>query len=187
MDRASLRKKHKNIRLNIPREKSLKKSEKIANNLFSLSEYKNAENIMVYFSANGEVLTDEIIERAKKDGKRLFAPVVCDNFEMEAVEFKDNGDLSVGSYNITEPKGDKKISPEGLDLIIVPGVVFGKNMHRLGYGRGYYDRFLKKIGKNTIKAGISFSENIILNVTPGEFDVPLDMIICEECILRKDK
>ena len=86
---------------------------------------------------------------------------------------------------LMEPKHDllKKANIEDIDLIIVPGVVFDKHCNRIGFGAGYYDRFLSKRAKNTPTIGIAYDYQIIDKISIGEYDVPLDFIITEKRII----
>ena len=182
MDKNLLRQEHKKMRLMQDKSEAEFKSKKICEALFSLPQYQTAEKIMVYLSAKGEVLTDEIILRAQKDGKKLSAPVCRENFSMDAVRFSSFSDLKEGAFHILTPSGDEIFSPEELDLIIVPGCVYGRNMHRIGYGKGYYDRFIKR-AKNAMVIGLSYSFNLIESVPISEFDMPLNIIITENEVI----
>ena len=73
---------------------------------------------------------------------------------------------------------------EEIDLLIVPGSVFGRNKHRIGYGKGYYDRFIEKTNDTCTKVGICFSDNLIDAVPYSEFDKKLDIIITENEIIN---
>lgn len=182
MDKLILRTEHKNKRLAQDKTDAKNKSHKICETLFSLPEYKKAKKIMVYLSAKGEVLTHEIIVRAKADGKELSAPVCRENSLMDAVRFSDFEDLKEGAFHILAPTGNETFLPEELDLIIAPGCVFGRNKHRIGYGKGYYDRFIKK-AKNACTVGLAYSFNLIDSVPKGEFDMPLNIIITENEVI----
>ena len=100
---------------------------------------KKAQTIMVYMSCRGEADTLKIIEKSIDDGKKLCAPVCIDKKTMVAKSFDDLSQLIKGAYGILEPVGD---IVKNIDLILVPGVAFNENLHRIGYGAGYYDRFL---------------------------------------------
>lgn len=183
MDKSLLRQLHIKKRLTLSEGEAEKISKKIAERLFLTDIYKNAESIMVYISAKGEVLTDTIIAQALADKKRLFAPVCRENFMMDAVGFNSPTDLKTGKYGICAPVGNKIIPPEKIDLVIVPGCVFSKSKHRIGYGKGYYDRFLAKLSKTSKTVGICYSFNLETVIPTGEFDMPLDIIITENEVI----
>ena len=182
MDKQLLRKEHKNLRCAQRETEAKSKSHKICEKLFLLPQYKNAQNIMVYLSAKGEVMTNEIILRALDDGKKLSAPVCRENSLMDAVHFSSFSDLKEGAFHILAPAGSEIFSPNELDLIITPGVVFGKNMHIIGYGKGYYDRFFC-LAENAYKVGLCYGFNLIKHVPEGKYDMPLDIIITENEVI----
>lgn len=178
MKKDDLRKHYKRLRLKMSEDKRNEKSKKIAERLFNLTAYKTAKSIMVYLSANGEVKTQDIILNALADGKRLYAPVCGINSSMEAVRFSSLDDLTAGKYGILCPKGSEKAKADEIDLIVVPGCVFGRNMHRIGYGKGYYDRFIRR-AKNAKTVGVCFAEGLIFAVPAENYDMPLNFIITE--------
>lgn len=157
------------------------KNEKIIKTLINQQFYKNAKTIMTYVSYNDEVDTHKLIEKMLDDKKILCAPRCISKTEMEARKFESLSDLSVGAYGILEPAGEVI---EDFDLIIVPGVGFSENLHRIGYGAGYYDRFLK--GKKAVTAGL-FYELQKCDFQDDTFDCPLDYIITEEKIYKRRK
>lgn len=158
-----------------------KKDEKIFKTLMNQQFYKSAKSIMTYISYNSEVDTHKLIEKMLLDEKNLYAPCCISKTEMEARRFECFSDLSVGAYGILEPVGE--IATD-FDLIIVPGVAFSENLHRIGYGAGYYDRFLKE--KNTLAVGL-FYEIQKCEFLADSCDYPLDYIITEEKIYQRSK
>lgn len=182
MEKSLLRKKHKSLRLAQNEDILKKKSEAIFSRLKSFDFYKKSKNIMLYLSLRGEVETSPIISDLLFLNKNLYAPVCDENYAMRAVHFSSFDDLVSGKYGILVPKGSEEIAPEHLDLIIVPGCVFGRNLHRIGYGKGYYDRFLKG-APFAKKVGLSFSVNIENEVSFSQFDVPMDVIITEDEVI----
>ena len=183
MEKTDLRTHHLKLRHNMTDSERAKKSEEIIKKLKSLPCYKNAKNIMVYLSAKGEVKTESFIKQALSDGKKLASPVCRESFLMDGVIFSDFSDLILGKYNILAPKGEETMPACDIDLLIVPGSVFGRNKHRIGYGKGYYDRFIEKTNNRCIKVGICFSDNLIDAVPYSEFDKTLDVIITENEII----
>lgn len=157
------------------------KDEKIFKTLINQQFYKSAKSIMTYISYNGEVDTHKLIEKMLLDEKSLYAPKCVSKTEMEARKFERFSDLSVGAYGILEPVGDVC---QDFDLIIVPGVAFSESLHRIGYGAGYYDRFLK--GKKAVTVGL-FYEIQKCEFIADSCDYPLDYIITEENIYKRSK
>ena len=136
---------------------------------------------MTYISYNGEVDTRCLIDKMLKDQKTLCAPKCVDTHNIEARKFINESELETGAYGILEPTG-KKISD--IDLIIVPGVAFNGRLHRIGYGAGYYDRFLKK--SNAVTCGL-FYEIQRADFLEEQEDISLDYIITEKSIYEKGR
>ena len=96
---------------------------------------------------------------------------------MEAVEINDGGGLTLNQYGIPEPLGGRIINPEIIDLVFVPLIAFDTRGFRVGYGKGYYDRFLKRCREDCCTVGFSFFEAVDPPGDIREFDVPLDFCI----------
>lgn len=163
-------------------------SDEIEDNLFSLDEFKNAKNIMFYASFQKEVDTHETIKALlEKKEKRIFVPYVLKNNPLLNVsELKNFNELTPKTFSILEPKEKfmRESDPEKMDLIIVPGLVFGKDGNRIGYGYGYYDRFLKNLKKKIVKVGLSYDFQLLDKIPSEEHDVPMDIIVTEKKIVR---
>ncbi len=112
-------------------------------------------------------------------------PIVRNDQKMEFVSCNPNTVLQKGPYGILEPQEGKVILPTDFDVIIVPMVAFDENLYRLGYGKGYYDRYLKNT--NALKIGVAFECQKVCDIIPNQYDVPMDIIITEKKIYRKDK
>ena len=179
MTKEFLRKEKLSARKNI--ENKEKKDAVILNTLINQSFYKNAETVVTYISYNGEVDTKNLIKKMFSDKKCLYAPKCVSKSEMVAQKFESFSDLTVGAYGILEPTGE--ICAD-FDLIIVPGVAFSEDLHRIGYGAGYYDRFLK--GKKAVTVGL-FYEIQKCEFESGAYDLPLDYIITEEKVYKRSK
>ena len=175
----------------LAKEEGKEKSEKIKENFFALDEFKKSKNIMFYVSFNSEVSTIEIIkELLIKKEKNVIVPFVQKNNPiLQLSELRNVNELAAKTFGILEPKEDyiREFSYKNLDLIILPGIVFDQNRHRIGYGYGYYDRFLKKLDKSTIKIGFAFDFQLVEKIPEERHDVPVDIVITEERVLRVQK
>jgi 5-formyltetrahydrofolate cyclo-ligase len=152
--------------------------EKLLENKF----YKNSKVIFTYVSFGGEVDTLKFIERALTDGKTICVPKVISKKEgMEAYKINSLNDLEKGFYGILEPKGNAElIDPSEIDMIIMPGVAFDKTNGRIGYGGGFYDRFLRRVSPDTGKIALSYAFQIFDSIPTEEFDEKVDFIITNE-------
>ncbi len=160
----------------------LQKSLLIWDRLLALAEFQKAKNMMVYLSKEEEVATHKGIQELLKEGKQLYAPKVEDG-QLFAYPFERWEDLKPGSFGILEPQTPFPSLPGELDLILVPALGFSKNGHRIGYGKGYYDHFLKQCA--AVKIGLAFHEQIINNEGPFEedHDIAMDFIITDQALL----
>ena len=115
----------------------------IFNKLTQLEVFKTCQILFIYVSRNAEVDTIKIIKHAFELGKTVCVPKCFDNSEMKAYEIKSLDDLEIGSFNILESKSYcKEIDKSKIDLAVVPCVTCDVDNNRLGYGKGFYDRFL---------------------------------------------
>ncbi len=146
-------------------------SENIVQNIRGLDLYKSSKNVMLFYPTKYEVNLLLLLE----DDKNFYFPRV--NGENLHVCRYNTGDILIKSeYNILEPCSEG-VSAEVLDLVIVPALMFDKNGFRLGYGGGYYDRFLAKYSKNFKTIGV-IPKNLYQKSLPTEeFDVPVDVVI----------
>lgn len=143
--------------------------------------YQESNNIMLYSAFRNEVATGVVLKKALADGKVVLFPRVEEREEMTARKISSPKDLVVGSYGILEPSLDCEISTD-VDLLLVPGVAFDRLGYRLGYGVGYYDRFLKKsIVK--YRVGLAFEFQVIARLPRDNYDERLDYLVTEKGIL----
>lgn len=163
-------------------------SDKIIQKIYDSPFYKNASTIMTFISFGDEVDTHEFIKTSIKNGKKIVVPItVPEKKELKLSQVKDFSELEIGHYNILTPKEEflRFVDPKDVDLIIVPGVAFDREGYRIGYGGGYYDRFLSsKVKENVPKISIAFSLQIIDKVPREHFDIPVDYIYTEKEIIN---
>ncbi len=176
-----------NKRNALEKEEVSNKSTVIINKVFSLSQYNNADLIFCYIDFRNEVETKEFINTCLKAGKRVAVPLITslDGIKaMHACEITSAADdLKTGYYGILEPVKDRPVPVDSIDLAIIPGVAFDKSLNRLGFGKGFYDRFLPKLKKRCLKVGIAFEIQIADAVPTSEYDVKLDVLITEERVI----
>lgn len=188
MDKKSLRKQYLEKRSNLPMNIVEEKSDIITNRLLSLDIYKNSSFIMSYVSFRKEVRTKTLMISSLNKGKRIGVPItVPETKELIVSELKDfHRELSLGYYNILTPKSQyiRIVSPDIVNLVIVPGAVFDKDGYRVGYGGGYYDRFLKKLNKDSIKLGLAYDLQLTDSVPKDDYDIPVDYILTESQFIK---
>lgn len=160
-------------------------SDRIINKLCESSFYKESKIIMTFISFGHEVNTHNFVKNSLNNNKRITVPITFpESNEIKPSEILDFDELEVGFYNILTPKEEfhRFIDPNEVDLIIVPGLAFDRKGYRVGYGGGYYDRFLSKYPKAT-KIGLAFDLQMIDQVPRDEFDIAVDYIITENEII----
>ncbi len=176
----AFRKQYKKIRADIS-DKDVK-SRQIAENLLESMSYKYAKVILVYYAKADEPDTVLIAETALRDGKAVYFPKSYADGIMKFYRAYSLEELDDGMFGIKEPNENaEEYTPCGTaELCIVPGVCFDHNGYRIGYGKGYYDRFLSKF--KGISAGLAFSECISDEPVPFEkrHDKQLNLIISEK-------
>lgn len=174
MNKDQLRKKYKDIRNNIKdkHSKSLIINKKVINSHY----FKNAKIVGLYANISSEVDTSLLINICLKD-KVLALPKV-NKGTMDFYIINNLNDLEKGSFNILEPKEHcQKINANDMDLIIVPGIVFDLNNYRIGYGKGYYDKYLKNY--QHVSLGIAYNEQIVDYIDHDTFDMKLTAIFTQ--------
>lgn len=166
-------------------------SQKITEKLLSMNCIKDANTIMLYLDFNNEVSTYSLIKKLLNLGKIVSSPITLKEerklIPSQITDLK-NG-IQYGAYNIREPKPEcsPAINIKDLDVVIVPAVAYDKNCYRLGYGGGFYDRFLENLRKDAVTIGIAFDLQIFDEVPKEAHDAQLDYIVTESRILTPNK
>ncbi len=179
-----LRKKYIALRNSIPKTKLEEYSFKILSSLFCLDEYKKAEAIFTYINTGSEIITLPLIEKALKDKKTVALPVVGKNEgEMFFIKITDVNKLKPNKYSILEPEFCEKniASANDKTLSIIPGLVFSADKHRIGYGGGYYDRFMAQ-NKTLANIALAMDFQVIQTLPYEKFDISVDKIITQSKI-----
>jgi len=187
-----LRKKWMKKRKKVAKKEGDIKSKIISKKILSLKEIKESKNIMIYVSYRSEVSTNKLIISLLNNNKRIFAPYcIKDEKRMEVVEIENpDQDLEKGAYGIKEPAKrirNNKVDPKNLDIVVVPAVAFSKSGYRVGYGGGYYDRFLERLANKTISIGINYEEMLFDKVPKEDHDLAVDMVVTDKRLLRINK
>lgn len=152
-------------------EKSAKLGE-----LFAASElYKNAKTIYGYMPYNQEVRTVPMLERALRDGKRVAVPK-CYGDEMRFIYMDDLSKVEKGYANIPEPIADEPVADDETALVLMPGLAFDPEGHRIGYGGGFYDKFLAQEPKHPTLA-LCYDFQMLEKLETEEFDIPVDTVL----------
>lgn len=151
-------------------------SEKIQKRLSKIFSFKNAKKIGAYYPVGSEVLTQDIIQELLSKGKEVYLPKVIGG-NMEFRKIMDFSSLEIGSFDIMEPKEECPVN-NNLDVILVPTVGISQTGVRLGYGHGFYDKFLAK--NKTVAISLTLEKQIIKNIPKSDHDIIMDWIVTED-------
>ncbi len=153
--------------------------------IFKFIDKSKSQNKIVggYFPINYEVDDLDILKEFEKKNYTICMPVIKKNFQMDFYKWNFKDPLIINRYGIPEPCPSNLLYP---DIILVPLVAFDKNLYRLGYGGGYYDRFIEKIDKkkSSQKIGLALSCQKIKKVPITQYDKKLDSIVTEKYYLK---
>ena len=183
--KTELRQKYRRLRQEMPKEIRDQHDADIAAQVRRLWQYQSNAVLLVYVSTTIEVDTHRIIRQALEDGKRVAVPrCVPDSRNMEFYYIHSIEELSPGMFGVLEPS----VNPERLyderdgGLCLVPAFSYDWNGFRLGYGKGYYDRFLSRFEGNIV--GICYSECVQRSLPHGRYDRPVELLVTEKYLRR---
>ena len=186
-----LRKEAKAYRNSLCEDDRLNKSTQIINNLKSLKEFQKADVVLMYASLQGEVETLRLIQELLEDGKKAVYCPVTNGGEMEFYRIEAFEDLKDGNFHVLEPEveEDKLFIPENNKnyCMIMPGLMFDKKGNRLGYGKGYYDKFLAKLSEDVKMTAIALSYYAMVKdeIPAEETDWRVDWVVTENNFYKK--
>ncbi len=158
-------------------------SEKIQKKLKKIYAFKNAQKIGVYYPIGSEIFTQDIIQELLSEAKEVFLPKVTGD-KMEFRKIVDFSSLEKGNFDIMEPKEDCQVE-NNLDVILVPTVGITPTGVRLGYGQGFYDKFLAENKTTTIS--LTLEKQIVKNIPKSEHDIIIDWIVTEDKMLQTQR
>lgn len=175
-------------RNSLTEQEILEKSEIIFSKLKELQDFKNANTIMLYMNFKSEVITDSIMDFTLKEGKKVVVPIcIKEPRSLLLSQINDpKKDCETGFYGIRTPKDAsiREVDPKEVDFVVVPGVAFSTAKYRLGYGGGYYDRFIKTLRPDAIKCALAFDIQIFPEIPIDRYDEKMDYIITETKNIR---
>lgn len=148
---------------------------KITQKIKELPQFKKAETVMLYMPIKGEADVTGLLS----EDKLFLLPVT----EGDSMYPSAIGELEKGDFNVPVPKVKRVFEKAKIDIVIVPGVAFDKKFNRMGFGKGYYDRFLSDI--TALKIGVCHSFQLLDEIPSEEHDIKMDMIITEDKVWKK--
>ena len=183
--KTALREKYRSLRTAMTEEEKNKRDSAIAQQVRRLWQYKNNDTILIYVSTPIEVDTRRIISQAIQDGKRVAVPRCVEGTRnMEFYYIHSIDELESGTFGVLEPNPAtaKLLTDLSTGLCVVPAFSYDWSGFRLGYGKGYYDRFLSRFGGNII--GICYSSCVQRSLPHGRYDRPVELLVTEDYLRR---
>lgn len=159
----------------------LEASARIGERVLAMDEYRAAQKILCYHSLPMEVQTGGLIREMLRQGKEVYLPVTCTDKSMKAVRLRDADAVHRGAFKVMEPDGDEEIDPAELELILTPGLAFDRAGGRIGFGAGYFDRFLARC-RGTFVA-LALDAQLVERVPMEAHDVYMHRIVTETGVI----
>ena len=185
MDKNTLRQEIRLRKRALTEEEIEQKSRMLAESFLQTSQYRDAKTIYGYLPYNQEVRTQQILEQALRDGKRIAIPKVYGD-EMRFIFIQDLSLVEKGYCGIPEPIADVPVADDVSALVLMPGLVFDCYGGRIGYGGGFYDKFLESEPSHPTIA-LCYDFQIVDSVFTEEKDIPVDFVISDEKIIQVEK
>jgi 5-formyltetrahydrofolate cyclo-ligase len=166
----------------VPVDVREERAERAIRRFLDLPEVVRARTIMLFWSFGSEVPTGSLIERLHARGVVVALPRI-EGGALVPVPYAPGDPTTITTFGAEEPVADARIDPSTIDVVAVPGVAFDRAGRRIGYGGGYYDRFLR--GLPAFAVGLVFGLQVVdQNLPAGRFDLPVDAIVTEEETIR---
>lgn len=175
MDKASIRRQIREKKRAMTQEEILLRSEKLGQLLAQSQVYQSAKTIYGYLPYNQEVRTVPMLERALQDGKKVAVPKVYGD-TMRFIYLEDMSCVETGYAGIPEPVADEPVAEDKTALVLMPGLAFTKEGDRMGYGGGFYDRFLAE-EPNHPTVALCYEFQMLESLPTEEYDIPVDCVL----------
>ncbi len=175
MDKYELRSHIRSLKRQMTESEIQKKSETLCRLFTATDAYRNAKTLYGYMSYNQEVRILPILEQALREGKRVAIPK-CYGDEMRFIFMDDLTQVEKSSCGIPEPVSDGPIADDETALVLMPGMAFDRQGHRIGYGGGYYDKFLSaELNHPTV--ALCYDFQVLEQLPTEEYDIPVDLVL----------
>ena len=175
MDKKELRRSIREQKRAMTEEEIVQRSEALGKLFLESEAYKNAKTIYGYLPYNQEVRTVPMLEQALRDGKKVAVPK-CYGDEMKFIFMEDLSKVEKGYANIPEPIADEPIADDATALVLMPGLAFDKEGHRIGYGGGFYDKFLEAEPHHPTLA-LCYAFQMLPHLETEAHDIPVDYVL----------
>lgn len=187
MSKSEIRKEVLKARLSLTTREVTEKSVIILKRLLALEEYCRTTVLMTYVDFRNEVQTEGLLKESLARGKQVVVPFTDTRTKrlIPSLLLNFPEDLAPGTWGILEPAPGRlrPVEPAKIDLVVVPGVAFDEKGNRLGYGGGYYDRFLPLTRPDCFRVALAFELQIRPEITPDPYDCPVHCLVTEERVI----
>jgi len=177
-EKAALREAMRAARAAIPAGERARRSAEVERHLLSLGAIRDATTVLMFRSFGSEVETAGILRRLAEAGGTVLLPAIRDG-ELVAVPYRPGDRLVASGFGPLEPVAGVPVDPVLVDAVVAPGLAFDRQGYRLGYGGGYFDRFLRRLRDGAARVGIGFSIQLVEAVPHGPGDERLDAVVTE--------
>ena len=175
MDKKELRRQIREQKRAMSEEEIVAASERLGELFLNCPQYKDAKTIYGYLPYNQEVRTVPMLEQAMKDGKRVAVPK-CYGEEMRFIYMEDLSMVEKGYANIPEPVADEPVAQDPTALVLMPGMAFTRDGKRMGYGGGFYDKFLAAEPDHPTVA-LCYAFQMVEDLPTEDYDIPVDCVL----------
>ena len=175
MDKKELRRQIREQKRAMTEEQIVAASSRLGELFLNCPQYKQAQTIYGYLPYNQEVRTVPMLEQAMKDGKRVAVPK-CYGEEMRFIYMDDLSKVEKGYANIPEPIADEPVADDKTALVLMPGMAFTKDGKRMGYGGGFYDKFLAA-EPNHPTVALCYDFQMVEDLPTEDYDIPVDCVL----------
>lgn len=181
----NLRKELKQRRKALGAEVRSQASQEIAKQILAQEAYHKAQLIFSFYPMSTEVQVSLLFDQALQAGKQLCFPAIFDQGRMESYIPRDLEHMAMDPYGFPtpDPDLDQKVEPQAIDLVLVPLLGFDRDLYRIGYGGGFYDRYIARIPSRAVLLGVAFACQEVDHIPRNAFDQKLDLLITEKEII----
>ena len=178
-----LRSRMRAVRAAIPPEERLRLAAEVEARLRELPGLQAARTVLLFSSFGTEIPTSGTISRLRSEGRRVLLPYLEED-TLEAAEARPGDELVASGYGPKEPSNRIAVASAEIDAVIVPGLAFDRRGHRLGYGGGHYDRYLRRLGSGPLRAGIGFAVQLVESVPAESGDERVDLVVTDKEVVE---
>ena len=176
--KAKLRERIREARDRIPEPERTAAAARVEETVLRLPEVSSAATVAMFDAFGAEIPTARMVSRLLDEGKRVFLPFL-DEGGMEMAEVGPDEALLPTAYGPREPASRAAVDPTEIDVIVVPAIAFDRRGHRLGYGGGHYDRYLRRVRPDATRIGIAFEVQVVDQVPASDADERVHLIVTE--------